>query len=307
MEERYLYEYDYAKPELTDEFLEHHQILGARWGVHNGPPYPLDSKISTGKRLRDHFKKKKAYKKRVKALKKARKVKAKVSAEKKEIAKTKEEIIRTRDAAAMLKNLDKFTTKEITDFNTREQQIANLTTNLKNQQLAKMTKGQKLKELVVNTASDIAKSALKKGIQAAFDYTLSELASKSSSKILKSAYGKNKDQEKRDKEQDDRISKLEGGKSEKGSNKNKEQQSSSNKEQQKKMESIVKDLKAYQKKTLPLVEKQLVADKAKSNLEYAKSVARSDSNSEKQLKYRSQLEKNIAEIDKLLEEVKKRK
>lgn len=33
--------------------LTHHGIKGQKWGVENGPPYPLDDSISTGKRLRD--------------------------------------------------------------------------------------------------------------------------------------------------------------------------------------------------------------------------------------------------------------
>ena len=32
--------------------LYHHGILGQKWGVQNGPPYPLDSDVSTGKRLK---------------------------------------------------------------------------------------------------------------------------------------------------------------------------------------------------------------------------------------------------------------
>ena len=32
-------------------YLEHHQVKGAHWGVHNGPPYPLDRSKSDGKRL----------------------------------------------------------------------------------------------------------------------------------------------------------------------------------------------------------------------------------------------------------------
>lgn len=35
---------------IYDE-LEHHQVLGAHWGVHNGPPYPLDRSLSDGNRL----------------------------------------------------------------------------------------------------------------------------------------------------------------------------------------------------------------------------------------------------------------
>lgn len=33
--------------------LYHHGIKGQKWGVHNGPPYPLDSDVSTGKRLKN--------------------------------------------------------------------------------------------------------------------------------------------------------------------------------------------------------------------------------------------------------------
>ena len=33
--------------------IQHHGIMGQKWGVQNGPPYPLDSDISTGKRLKE--------------------------------------------------------------------------------------------------------------------------------------------------------------------------------------------------------------------------------------------------------------
>ena len=39
------------KPSLDE--LYHHGILGMQWGKRNGPPYPLDSKISTGKRFKN--------------------------------------------------------------------------------------------------------------------------------------------------------------------------------------------------------------------------------------------------------------
>ena len=32
--------------------LYHHGIKGQKWGIRNGPPYPLDSDISTGSRLK---------------------------------------------------------------------------------------------------------------------------------------------------------------------------------------------------------------------------------------------------------------
>lgn len=37
----------------SPSWLAHHGIDGQRWGVKHGPPYPLDNKISTGKRLKN--------------------------------------------------------------------------------------------------------------------------------------------------------------------------------------------------------------------------------------------------------------
>lgn len=34
------------------DYLMHHGIKGQKWGVENGPPYPLNSDISTGHSLR---------------------------------------------------------------------------------------------------------------------------------------------------------------------------------------------------------------------------------------------------------------
>lgn len=44
---------------VSDEYLEHHGILGQKWGKLNGPPYPLDRSISTGSRLKTTTTKKK--------------------------------------------------------------------------------------------------------------------------------------------------------------------------------------------------------------------------------------------------------
>ena len=35
--------------------LYHHGVLGQKWGKHNGPPYPLDSSVSTGHRLKKSY------------------------------------------------------------------------------------------------------------------------------------------------------------------------------------------------------------------------------------------------------------
>ncbi len=328
MEERYLYEYDYAKPELTDEFLEHYGVLGMHWGIRKQPKY-------TGS-LRQRIRKKKAYKSRVKALKKARKIKAKVTAEKKEAAKTKEEIIRTRDAAAMLKNIDKFTTQEINDFNNREIAIDNLSKNVKNQMLSKMTKGQKFKDFVVKNAKEASIEVGKKIIKTAINMTVEDLALKSGSALLKRALNV---QEKKEQSSSDNQSKKQQTQenkqkeSKKESKKENKKQEPEKKEEQKQkfnLSSTKDDLNYYldkgskqvsKKETIKSSNKSTSSNKSADgrsegvlniqkqnlNLDYARSVASPDSNSERQRQYRSQINKNIAEIDRLLEDIKKKK
>lgn len=43
----------YAIPKKSWGDIEHHGIKGQKWGVRNGPPYPLDSSKSTGSRLKE--------------------------------------------------------------------------------------------------------------------------------------------------------------------------------------------------------------------------------------------------------------
>ena len=126
-----LYEYNFPKPPLEDEFLKHHQALGAHWGIYNGPPYPLSRILSTGKRLKPAAKgassegggDARTAKRRSKALKKARKTRARNmkmrALEKKKqakVQKSKEEIIKSKDIKSMLNNVDMFTNQEINDL-----------------------------------------------------------------------------------------------------------------------------------------------------------------------------------------------
>ena len=108
------FESEELKPDLTEEYLAHHGILGMHWGQRNGPPYPLGSDKSTGHRLKtgasgkiekkkpekksfaEKRKAKKVYKKRVQAAQKARETKAARAAEAK--AKAAEEERKAKEA-----------------------------------------------------------------------------------------------------------------------------------------------------------------------------------------------------------------
>ncbi len=120
MEDIKLYEYfqQYEKPELSEDTLAHHGIIGQMWGHRNGPPYPLSSKVSTGSRLKGSAKRKakRTQKRRVKSLKKARKAREAKRVEQQQIQKSKEEIIKSKDINQMLKKVDDFSNQEIKDM-----------------------------------------------------------------------------------------------------------------------------------------------------------------------------------------------
>ena len=62
------------KEELVNaggDFLEHHGILGMKWGVQNGPPYPLDTKTHNGVIAKIKKKSEERDKKNFKTVKKA--------------------------------------------------------------------------------------------------------------------------------------------------------------------------------------------------------------------------------------------
>lgn len=96
----------------AEEFLEHHGILGQKWGKKHGPPYPLDSDVSTGKSLRvENRAKKKKEKAKAKRSKAAAKRMKEYNKNKKALEKWKKKI--AKDPEKLAKNADKFTTEEI--------------------------------------------------------------------------------------------------------------------------------------------------------------------------------------------------
>lgn len=160
-----LYEYNFDKPELDNIFLEHHGVDGQKWGVQNGPPYPLDSDVSTGKSLKKKSRSGgngKISRKRRKALKKARKTRAanaKRRIQEQAQQKSKEEIMRTKDLKAMAKNIDQFTDKDIENVLNRLDTEGKLHSRIKAIEKANMSTGQKIKEGIKENIKKGAASA----------------------------------------------------------------------------------------------------------------------------------------------------
>lgn len=180
-----LYEYESFKPALDDEIIAHFGILGMHWGERNGPPYPLGSDISTGKRL-----KKGAgggsgsvTRKRRKALKKARKTRARNLKIKTMEKQTKEEIIKNKDIKSMLQNVNKFTNQEINDMLNRLDVERRLAEKVREVERANTSTGKKIikgvKEAAVSGAvkggQQLIKTATANGVKMASKKLLKQL------------------------------------------------------------------------------------------------------------------------------------
>ncbi len=186
MDEIRLYEYDYDKPELSEEVLEHHGILGMRWGHRNGPPYPLNSSVSTGHRLKDGSgpskrKSRKAHRKQIKNLKKARKVRDQNRQAAEQTQKTKEEILKSKDIVSMFKNVDMFDNKEINDVLTRLDVEKKLQERVSDLNKRNRSKKDKIKDYMKDLAREAASGSskgLKKVVKTVGDNATRELIKK---------------------------------------------------------------------------------------------------------------------------------
>lgn len=138
-----LYEYDYDKPELSEESLAHFGVLGMKWGIRKKPN-------SSG--LSRH-KKKKLKKRRIKNLKKARKIREKKRAQAQEVQKTKDEIIKSKDISQMLKNVDKFSNQEINDMLTRLDTESRLRERVAKESVKNQSRGEKAANFVKSNVS----------------------------------------------------------------------------------------------------------------------------------------------------------
>lgn len=157
-----------------DQYLAHHGVDGMKWGIQNGPPYPLDKQthdkvVKKGreekkkKTLAQRIKAKKVAKKRKAALAKARAAKA----AKKKLEADKERVLKSGSAAEVAKYKGQLTNKELQDVWYRLQTEAQILSkaqaeNLKPDKVKdffdKLDKYQKYAEIGIktyDTAADI--------------------------------------------------------------------------------------------------------------------------------------------------------
>lgn len=149
-----LYEYQYNTSDL-DEILEHHGIKGQKHGVRNGPPYPLDSAISTGKRLKKSIgsiKRKAASKSKVRKAKKAAAVKVKTEQANKPKYASNREAIEAKDLEYISKNKGKFSTNEMNEVMNRISAEQRLDKMVYDQKQAKKVTNSKAFKVIATTA-----------------------------------------------------------------------------------------------------------------------------------------------------------
>lgn len=145
-----LYEYPEIKPDL-DEMLEHHGIKGQKHGVRNGPPYPLGSDISTGKRLKKSIgsiKRRAASKSKVWKAKRAAKA-AKANEPK---YKDKREAIDAKDLEYISQHKGMFSTNEMNEVMNRVNAEQRIDQMVYNQKQAKKVTNSKAFKIIASSA-----------------------------------------------------------------------------------------------------------------------------------------------------------
>lgn len=140
----------------NDFRLYHHGIRGQKWGIQNGPPYPLDSAISTGARLKSaakaaagKIKEHRAKQAEIKAAKKQRRTEE--AAAKKEAAKRKEidDAVKSGDIKKINKHQNEMS---IQQFNEAVQR-AELNKKLNNTETSAFDKAVRIAQNVANLSN----------------------------------------------------------------------------------------------------------------------------------------------------------
>lgn len=136
--------------------LYHHGILGMKWGLRNGPPYPLGSDVSTGSRLKKIFSRDKGGEE-VKKTEEEKAQIARAKALKKENKKMLKESKRDTVTSRAVKKAKVMTDEELRAAVNRlnfEKQYANLEKDLAELNKQNPTLGQKVKSSIKKTLKE---------------------------------------------------------------------------------------------------------------------------------------------------------
>lgn len=196
-----LYQYNFEKPDLSDELLENNGIDNSI-SHYNHNHDPKNGQFTTGhggsisggggSKLSGR-----ALRKKKKQLKKARKVRAtnakrriKEQAKQRVLDKSKEDIIKSKDVSSMLKKVDQFSNKEIEDMLNRLSTEDKLRSKVKEIEKSKMSTGKKIREGLKESIKRGAANAGKSMVS-----TVTENALKMGTKaLLKETVGQNNEE-----------------------------------------------------------------------------------------------------------------
>lgn len=146
--------------------FNHHGIEGQKWGVRNGPPYPLDRMVSTGKALKSTLEARKKHKLDEKYKKRATKIA--ISNQKIEYYKAKNELQRQKLLYKEGKSKEFFmlpTGETVMDRNARKraeyEKDRDFAFKVNQQKAQKQSLASTVKKTLLDSAESLAKDAIK--------------------------------------------------------------------------------------------------------------------------------------------------